>query len=483
MIKISFFYFLFSLGFFALHASAANAATLYVSPASGAYGVGQTFTAAVYVNSAEQAMNAASGVVSFPADKLNVISLTKDGSVMSLWVEEPSFSNAAGIVNFEGIVLNPGFQGSSGKVLNIIFRNTAAGTAPVTFSSGAVLANDGRGTNILSSLGSASYTITLSSSLAQPTPVSPVALDAAAPSTRLHVTLLEREDSTDPIGRFRFEVANAAADIDFYEVRLDGKGLREWRDDGTGVYETPALDPGFYTLFVRAVDKEGNSVVNSAEFEILPLRSPRIVAYPPRIESGYPLELTGETDYPNARAIVWLQSDQMAEARSYELSTDKSGVFRLVVSESLEKGVWSIWAVAQDARGAKSLPSAKVQALVESSPFVKFGTRAVTFLAVLIPLVALVALLALLFLWSRYGIMQIKKRLRKETREAESALEKAFASLRQEMRTEVQKLEVAQTKRTLTKEEDRLIARLKRSMEKAEKEVGKEIKDIEKELK
>ena len=66
-------------------------------------------------------MNAASGVISFPADKLEVVSLSKTGSVFTLWVQEPSFSNSAGTINFEGIVLNPGFIGAAGKTPTIKF--------------------------------------------------------------------------------------------------------------------------------------------------------------------------------------------------------------------------------------------------------------------------------------------------------------------------------------------------------------------------
>ncbi|PIR70647.1 MAG: hypothetical protein COU46_00530, partial [Candidatus Niyogibacteria bacterium CG10_big_fil_rev_8_21_14_0_10_42_19] len=67
--------------------------------------------------------------------------------------------NSAGTVNFEGIVLNPGFTGASGKAISITFKTKAAGSAPITFSSGSALANDGKGTNILTGLGDANFSI------------------------------------------------------------------------------------------------------------------------------------------------------------------------------------------------------------------------------------------------------------------------------------------------------------------------------------
>jgi len=133
----------------------AAAATLYFTPSSGT--VGQTFSIAVYVSSAEQAMNAASGIISFPPEKLEVTSLSKSGSIFNLWVQEPLFSNAAGTINFEGIVLNPGFIGSVGKIITVNFRVKSTGSAYLSFSSASVLANDGRGTNILTGIGSGNY--------------------------------------------------------------------------------------------------------------------------------------------------------------------------------------------------------------------------------------------------------------------------------------------------------------------------------------
>jgi hypothetical protein len=132
-----------------------SAATLYYSPAQGSYEVGKSFTVNIYAASADQALNAFTGTVDFPSDLLQVISVSKSGSIASLWMQDPSFSNANGTVTFGGLVLNPGFKGASGKVLSITFKTKAVGTANLRFSAGEILANDGKGTNILQGLGSA----------------------------------------------------------------------------------------------------------------------------------------------------------------------------------------------------------------------------------------------------------------------------------------------------------------------------------------
>lgn len=147
------------LTFFVTLPTISLAANLYFYPSSGTFKVGQAFSVSVYVSSSQEAMNAASGTIHFPQDKVLVSSLSKTGSIFDLWVKEPSFSNSSGTITFEGVVLNPGFQGSNGKIITINFLSKNAGRADLSFLSGSVLANDGKGTNILKSMGTASFNL------------------------------------------------------------------------------------------------------------------------------------------------------------------------------------------------------------------------------------------------------------------------------------------------------------------------------------
>ncbi len=137
----------------------AFAATLTFSPSSTSVAQGDTVSVNVMVGSSDQAMNAASGLIIFPNDTLDVVSISKAGSIATLWVQEPSFSNSAGTVSFEGVVLNPGFTGASGKMLTVTFRGKSEGSAKLAISSGSVLANDGQGTEILTGTGNATLNV------------------------------------------------------------------------------------------------------------------------------------------------------------------------------------------------------------------------------------------------------------------------------------------------------------------------------------
>ncbi len=136
------------------------AANLTLSPSSGSYKVGKTFTMDVMLSGNKDSINAVSGKLSYPSDVVEIVSFSKSGSFITMWAEEPSFSNDDGTASFEGIALNPGYSSATGKVISVTFKAKQAGTASVQLKSGSVLANDGDATDILGTLGSASFTIT-----------------------------------------------------------------------------------------------------------------------------------------------------------------------------------------------------------------------------------------------------------------------------------------------------------------------------------
>lgn len=150
--------FLLSTFWFFGAASVAEAATLSLSPSTGVYQTGGTFTAQVYVNTAGQSINAADATIKFDTSQLTVVSVSRASSIFGLWVTEPTFSNTAGTISFSG-GSPTGYAGSAGAVMSVTFRAKAAGTGKASFSSGSILANDGRGTNVLTAMNGGTYTI------------------------------------------------------------------------------------------------------------------------------------------------------------------------------------------------------------------------------------------------------------------------------------------------------------------------------------
>ncbi len=126
----------------------ASAAVMNINPPLSSVSAGNIVTATVNINTEGLAINSAEAQIIFPADVLEVVSIDKSGSIFSLWVEGPTFSNTSGTIGFSGGVPSPGFSGSAGKVLSVVFKAKRAGNASLVFANSNVMANDGSGTNV-----------------------------------------------------------------------------------------------------------------------------------------------------------------------------------------------------------------------------------------------------------------------------------------------------------------------------------------------
>ncbi len=130
-------------------ADIAHAADIFIEVNDSEVNIGDIVTATVYVNSSNQAINNVEGLLSVDPNILEIQSVTNSGSALSLWVEQPTYTKDA--VTFNGGAPNPGFIGSRGKVLTLFMKALAQGSSPVTFRTAYVRANDGLGTDVLSS--------------------------------------------------------------------------------------------------------------------------------------------------------------------------------------------------------------------------------------------------------------------------------------------------------------------------------------------
>lgn len=572
--RLQFLKFVLFLGFCAFlifTANAANAATLYFSPSSGNFSVGDILDVSVLVNTQGQEINNADALINFPTGLLDIISVNKSGSVFSLWVEEPAFSNSAGTITFNGGLPTPGFNGAAGKIVNVVFRVRSEGTASLFFSSATVRANDGYGTNILQTREQAQFNLISEErpaitppiilgtpqapNIYSPThpdsnkwyakktatftwPISadvtavkllvgkiPVAnpivlyipplssktvdnfkdgvwyfhanlknssgwgktnhfrfnIDTTKPD-KFDIRVVDREDPTDLRVRFVFDAHDEMSGIDHYNIQINSEDYSEWRYiDGNSIFETPALNSGAHIITVDAVDKAGNALTNSVEFEIEPLEAPIITQYPREIESGEILIVKGTT-YPNADIVIWLQKNDKAPD-TYSVKSDKDGSFIFINEDRLAADVYNLQAEVTDNRGAKSLLSEKVKFVVKQSTFLGMGAFTIGLISALIFLLVLTIFLIFMLLYGRRKLENLKSRARKEANEASQKLHKAFGLLKEDIHKKINLLKKTKTKRQLIEEESKIVKGFKNNLDDAEKFIKKEIKDIEKEVK
>ncbi len=121
-------------------------ATMSISPATGAYGLGKTFTVQIVIESTKE-FGSGGGKLSYDKELLSVQGLSKNNSAFSLWPEEPATDSTAGTISFAGGKTPPAISGKK-NILSITFKALKEGVAKVSFVEGTVLAADGKGTEL-----------------------------------------------------------------------------------------------------------------------------------------------------------------------------------------------------------------------------------------------------------------------------------------------------------------------------------------------
>jgi hypothetical protein len=136
--------------FFLIGSIAAHGATMHIASSEDSYKLKETFSLGIFLSSAGQAANAVSATISFP-DSIEISSISKT-NLISFWIKEPSFSNEEGTITFEGVIFNPGFIGTSEEIVTLEVKPKKEGETSLEFLSGYILANDGKGSDITTSL-------------------------------------------------------------------------------------------------------------------------------------------------------------------------------------------------------------------------------------------------------------------------------------------------------------------------------------------
>ncbi|HSX57779.1 MAG TPA: hypothetical protein VLE47_00715 [Candidatus Saccharimonadales bacterium] len=135
--------------------TAAAGASLYLSPSNGTKTSGDKFNIFVYVG-ASQAVNTFDVYLS--SNNMTVLGVSSGGSICVLFPNPPSYTSST--ARFKCGLPTPGFNGGKGYIGSIVVQAGSPGTGSVSIDSpSSVLANDGSGTNVLTSKGSATFAI------------------------------------------------------------------------------------------------------------------------------------------------------------------------------------------------------------------------------------------------------------------------------------------------------------------------------------
>jgi len=443
----------------------AAGATFSITPASGTFAPGRAITATVRLHSGGNPVNAAEATINFPPDTLRVTGVSRAGSIFSFWPVEPSFDNQKGVVSFSGGSPAP-FSGSSGAVMTITFVVERAGEGAVNFSGGRVLLADGKGTNVFAGAQGAAWTFAVSA---------PAPVPAPAPSGLSKALLVSSPTHPDQEKWYATSTAvfqwPLPADAREVALLLDQQPI----STPTVSYRPPIqekrvenIPDGVWFFHVRV--RSGNGWSESSHFRF------QVDITPPEpFTIGFPQGRETQSAQP---VVNFAATDRTSGLSYYELRVGDGDFF--TVASRVEHNPYTL---PVQSPGTRVMIVRAVDAAGNATEArEEFTVRTVSDLRARSSspwLAVLILLLLVVFAGGLRYVVRLRGRVRHETREADEAIHRAFDLLKEDIQEQIRLVGRAKSGRNLSRGEERVVERLKRDLEDAERFIRKELRDIE----
>lgn len=209
------------------------------------------YTISVFIEPEGESINAVQGSVVLPNLK-GEPDVRTGNSVLSLWVDKPSFNASTKTLSFSGIMPN-GYPGTKGVLLSLVFADSSS--AEGIYVSGSAYKNDGRGTEI-----TLSKKTTLVMKTAGSVSLPDISSDHELPESFTPILV------ADPVlydGKVVvvFETQDKGSGIDYYEVaetipKFIGNPDLVWEKTiSPYVLKDQSISSDIY---IKAVDRNGN---------------------------------------------------------------------------------------------------------------------------------------------------------------------------------------------------------------------------------
>lgn len=447
------------------------AGELNLSPSSGSYSVGDTINVRIVLSSPVQSANAVSGSLSFSNNILTLTSISKSNSLVSLWAVEPSYSNASGTVDMEGVILN-GYTGSSGSILTMTFKAKAIGNANIKFTSFSILANDGQGTNIGTGAGQANLSITKA---VEKTTTSSLETKGKAVSS-IQIEELKKKDEMASFSKFLI-TSVGKKDNTSYKIQIDGLEY-PWLNSESGIFQTPTLPKGSHVLKVSMSTTTDGTISSNVSFSINTILVPIFTEFSENIKEKEYIVAKGLAD-PNVDIILNINRSvagvEQSQNNEITLRSDEKGLFTYV-SEKAEMGVYEIIARSRTESGVDSAKSLPIRINV-SSLSAPISQNIMDTFSLLIPILALLILLTGLAIWGWYKVLHYKEKMHGKLMHTKALISKSFNILDEDVDEEVKIFKKIKSLQILSDDERAFINQFKKDIEEAEKTILSDVKE------
>lgn len=479
----------------ALLPTGARAATLSVVASDSQVAIGSTIVVLVSVDSEGAAINNAEGVLVVPGDMFEVVSVSQNSSVFTLWIQQPATTGSG--ISFNGGLPSPGYTGSSGRIFSATLRAKAAGSGTFALSGAAVRANDGLGTDVLRFSGSAQVSVVQPSSAPQPqTPSESVPAAVSATKT------VGIRSSTHPSEQAWYSNPRPVLELDV-PAGADAIQTLVSKSRGTTpivTYRPPitkkqldALEDGVWYFNVRARTAQGWGAVSAYKLQI-DTGAPTITDVSIAYDEGA-LDVSGTvSDSRSGVAQAQLLVDGVPvfdlDLATLETGTHASIPFRqhipLSTSASLGAGFHQASVRVTDAAGNTS-ESEQFQFLTEASPYSFAGMRSVlasfdigAFAAWALP-ISILSLLLNAWLWLK--LRRQERRAKPQARGGDKFQREArqkLTTVKKDLQKQLRQLERADKRPDITPADASHIKKVRTHLQEAQEYIEQKIREVEK---
>jgi hypothetical protein len=483
-------------GMFLTLAVGVFAADVILSPASGSYSTGQTFTVSVVADPKGDNINAVESELTFDKNVLSVVNVSKAGSAFSLWTTEPTFSNTAGTISFGGGSPTP-FSNRS-TLMSVTFRTLSEGSGKVSFGATSALAADGRGTDVLGSATGGTYAVSAATTPTTPEPETET--DTPAEDSNAAIAFGDPPRAPE-VGSQAFLDPelwyNKVDGVFTWEIPFDVSAIAvelatSSENDPSEVFDPPIdefvvnsenLVDGVQYLSVQFENQVGWGGITNRKIQIdtTPPEPFDINVQAGTSASSFPLLVFEANDVTSGIDHYMLA---IADKEPFEVTPDEAKLGYLITE--LEDGTYTVKITAYDMAGNQTVSSVPVLITAgwfpasdvadESSFWQLFtGKNILLFFLFLIAIAEFIYII-----YERKQFAKIEAKLRKETKEIQDQMEKIFSALRDEIYDQINTI----TKRPrLSAKEKEAVEGLNQALEVSETLIEKEINDVKKILK
>jgi len=288
----------------------ASGASLYLSPNSGIFEVGSTFDVSILVNTGQKNINTIQADLKFDPKEIQVVNSAVKRSFVSLWTSPPSYSNANGLLNFQGGIPSPGINVSSGLISTITFRAIKPGETSIYFLDTAkILLDDGLGTNVLSSTRRGVYSITILS------PEGPVIFSLT------HLDQNKWYKDNNPV--ISWKKNDGVTDYS-YGIDLDSQSIPDNKSEGDkNTVSLSDLGDGIWYFHLRVKNKYGWS--KASHFKV------QIDASPP---NSFEIKVDDSDDKTNPSPSLYFEAtDDLSGISHYDVKIDDDHISSVMPTE------------------------------------------------------------------------------------------------------------------------------------------------------